>query len=387
MESKSILVVDDEESLRLLVSNALTHKGFEVITANDGEDGFNKALQHNPHVIVADVMMPKMNGYKMVHALRESGNTSYIIFLTAKAKSNDLIKGFTVEGDDFLAKPFQMPELIARIKAGFRLKQAQFDLEKANRKLHETVKERDRLINLIATQLRDPINEINSYLKLLTEGTLSIETVRDVCQLRTDKIMRMINNICEMDEIENQHVNIHFSRTDISEIVQEMALHFEKIFKKKQIGIDYNIISKIYVHTDKALISEVVSSILFGAFQIAEPDSIIELNLNNTRTGVKFEVTVKGGPNTSILPEIFDSILDFTSNNFKWNEILDISTFFGLRISHKLISMLGGLLLLERNLNNESINMGFILRQLDNTKTIFSAALNGNSAQDIGSGV
>ncbi len=385
MESKSILVVDDEESLRLLVSNALTHKGYDVITANDGEDGFNKALQHNPHVIVADVMMPKMNGYKMVHTLRESGNTSYIIFLTAKAKSNDLIKGFTVEGDDFLAKPFQMPELIARIKAGFRLKQAQFDLEKANRKLQETVKERDRLINLIATQLRDPINEINSYLKLLTEGTLSIETVRDVCQLRTDKIMRMINNICEMDEIENQHVNIHFSHTDISEIVQEMALHFEKIFKKKQIGIDYNIISKIYVHTDKALISEVVSSILFGAFQIAEPDSTIEINLNNTRTGVKFEVTVKGGPNTSILPEIFDSILDFTSNNFKWNEILDISTFFGLRISHKLISMLGGLLLLERNLNNESINMGFILRQLDNTKTIFSAALNGNSAQNINS--
>lgn len=383
MELKRILLVDDEESLRQLVGNALSHKGFDVITAIDGEDGINKALTYNPQLIIADIMMPNINGYKMVHALRESGNNSYIIFLTAKSNSNDLIKGFTVEGDDFLAKPFQMPELMARVKAGLRLKQAQYDLEKTNRQLQEAIKERDKLINMIATNLRDPINEINSYLKLLTEGTLSSETVRDVCQLRTDKIKRMIDNICEMGEIENQQVNINLSRIDISEIAQEMILHFESIFKKKQIGINYNLFSKIFVHTDKTLITEVISSILYGAYQITESDSSAQINLVSNATSVKFEICAKSSINSDILPDIFDSILDFSSNNFTWNEILDIGTFFGLRISHKLLSMLGGLLVLEKNISTNEIKMGFLLRYFNQNETNFFSPNTGLTTSDL----
>ncbi len=383
MELKRILLVDDEESLRQLVGNALSHKGFDVITAIDGEDGINKALTYNPQLIIADIMMPNTNGYKMVHALRESGNNSYIIFLTAKSNSTDLIKGFTVEGDDFLAKPFQMPELMARVKAGFRLKQAQYDLEKTNKQLQEAIKERDKLINMIATNLRDPINEINSYLKLLTEGTLSSETVRDVCQLRTDKIKRMIDNICEMGEIENQQVNINLSRIDISEIAQEMILHFESIFKKKQIGINYNLFSKIFIHTDKTLITEVISSILYGAYQITESDSSAQINLVSNDTSVKFEICIKSGINSDVLPDIFDSILDFSSNNFTWNEILDIGTFFGLRISNKLLSMLGGMLVLEKNISTNEIKMGFLLRYLNQNETAFFSTTAGLTTSDL----
>ena len=383
MELKRILLVDDEESLRQLVGNALSHKGFDVITAIDGEDGINKALTYNPQLIIADIMMPNTNGYKMVHALRESGNNSYIIFLTAKSNSTDLIKGFTVEGDDFLAKPFQMPELMARVKAGFRLKQAQYDLENTNKQLQEAIKERDKLINMIATNLRDPINEINSYLKLLTEGTLSSETVRDVCQLRTDKIKRMIDNICEMGEIENQQVNINLSRIDISEIAQEMILHFESIFKKKQIGINYNLFSKIFIHTDKTLITEVISSILYGAYQITESDSSAQINLVSNDTSVKFEICIKSGINSDVLPDIFDSILDFSSNNFTWNEILDIGTFFGLRISNKLLSMLGGMLVLEKNISTNEIKMGFLLRYLNQNETAFFSTTTGLTTSDL----
>ncbi len=382
MVLKRILLVDDEESLRQLVGNALIHKGFDVMTAIDGEDGLNKALSYDPHLILVDIMMPNMNGYKMVHALRESGNNSYIIFLTAKSTSNDRIKGFTVEGDDFIAKPFQMPELLARIKAGLRLKQAQYDLEQSNSKLQETVKERDKLINMIATNLRDPINEISSYLKLLTERTLSPETVRDVCQLRTEKIKRMIDNICEMEDIENQLININITKTDISEIAQEMILRFDSIFQKKQIGIDYNLFSKIFIRTDKTLIAEVINSILFGAYQIAQPDSTAQIKLSNTETNVKFEITVKVGNNADMLPEIFEGILNFATNNFKWNEIIDIGTFFGLRISHKLISMLGGVILLETDKSSDIIKMGFLLRYLNpqnHRYNLFSTGVNNES--------
>ncbi len=374
MELKKILLVDDEESLRQLVGNALSHKGFEVMTAVDGQDGVKKALEYKPNIILVDVMMPNMNGYNMVHALREAGNTSYIIFLTAKAASTDLLKGFTLEGDDFIAKPFQMPELLARIKAGFRLKQTQFDLERTNIELHKALKERDTLINMIATNLRDPINEIDSYLKMLTDKSLPPATIRDLCNARTEKIKRLIDNICEMGDIENHQVNTHLSRTDISEVAQEMVLHFVNIYRSKQIDINYNIFSKIFIKTDKTLISEVFRAILYGAFQVSKTDSPAQINLISTDTSVRFEVSIKAGVTSDILPDLFDSILDFSSTNFKWNEVVDISTFFGLRVSHKLISMLGGALILEMNVHDEDIKMGFIIRYSHENDVISSQA-------------
>ena len=113
-----ILVVDDDEEIREVVRVLLSNEDYEVIEANSGE----KALEEfTPQIdlVILDVMMQGMSGYQVCQAIREVANVP-ILFLTAKTQSSDLVMGYSSGGDDYLAKPFSYPELVARVKGLLR---------------------------------------------------------------------------------------------------------------------------------------------------------------------------------------------------------------------------------------------------------------------------
>lgn len=112
-----VLLIEDEKTLAEIIAYALNEKGFEVITAYDGETGLKKFHSSQPDVIVTDVMMPWMDGFSLVKQLRESGCRTPVLFLTARSSVEDVVHGFELGGNDYLRKPFAMNELIVRIKA------------------------------------------------------------------------------------------------------------------------------------------------------------------------------------------------------------------------------------------------------------------------------
>ena len=112
-----ILVADDDEFIRDLVSTALRFVGFEVELASDGTDACAKAATFLPELIVLDVMMPGIDGYEVCRRLRADGVNTPIVFLTAKDAVEDRLVGFTRGGDDYVTKPFSLEELVARIRA------------------------------------------------------------------------------------------------------------------------------------------------------------------------------------------------------------------------------------------------------------------------------
>ena len=117
---KSILVVDDNESIRSMVRNHLGKKGYAVIEAADGVQGLEKALSLKSGVIVLDVVMPGMDGFKVCHLLREKGVTIPVIMLTERTSIEDKVAGFSEGADDYLGKPFDPVELELRIQALLR---------------------------------------------------------------------------------------------------------------------------------------------------------------------------------------------------------------------------------------------------------------------------
>lgn len=118
--SNRILLVEDEEDLTLIVSDTLRDQGYDVITACDGIDGLDKYKSHGADLIVADVMMPRMDGFTMGKQIRKLSSTVPIIFLTAKSTIDDVEEGFAVGANDYVKKPFELRELIVRIKAMLR---------------------------------------------------------------------------------------------------------------------------------------------------------------------------------------------------------------------------------------------------------------------------
>ena len=115
-----ILLVEDDSTLSMIVSETLQRDGFEVMTAGDGEDGLRKFTRHGADLIIADVMMPRMDGFEMGRRIRQLDRNVPLLFLTAKSEIDDIVEGFELGGNDYLKKPFKMLELIVRIKAFLR---------------------------------------------------------------------------------------------------------------------------------------------------------------------------------------------------------------------------------------------------------------------------
>jgi DNA-binding response OmpR family regulator len=115
-----ILVVDDEQNMRTGLKDNLEFEGYEVDTANDGEQGLKKILDNSYSLIILDVMMPKKSGFDVCKEVRKAGFTTPIILLTAKGEEIDKVVGLEIGADDYVTKPFSLRELLARVKAILR---------------------------------------------------------------------------------------------------------------------------------------------------------------------------------------------------------------------------------------------------------------------------
>ncbi|MCL6588193.1 MAG: response regulator transcription factor [Anoxybacillus sp.] len=117
---KKVLIVDDEPSIVTLLEYNLKQAGFEVIAANDGEEGLQKAIVEQPDLIILDLMLPKMDGIEVCKQLRQQKIMVPILMLTAKDDEFDKVLGLELGADDYMTKPFSPREVVARMKAIFR---------------------------------------------------------------------------------------------------------------------------------------------------------------------------------------------------------------------------------------------------------------------------
>src|SRR4051794_24888647 len=115
-----LLVVDDEDTVRGLLADALRFAGFEVGTAATGDEAVRGAADDPPDLILLDVMLPGMDGFEVVRRLRAGRRHVPVLFLSARDAPEDKVNGLTLGGDDYVTKPFYLPELIARIRAVLR---------------------------------------------------------------------------------------------------------------------------------------------------------------------------------------------------------------------------------------------------------------------------
>lgn len=115
-----ILLVEDDATLSMIIVETLQRDNFEIDTAADGEEGLLRFSKNRPDIIIADVMMPRMDGFEMGRRIRQIDKGVPILFLTARSEIEDIVTGFELGGNDYLKKPFKMLELIVRIKALLR---------------------------------------------------------------------------------------------------------------------------------------------------------------------------------------------------------------------------------------------------------------------------
>ncbi len=117
---EKILVIEDEESILMALTDDLTLEGYEVASASDGLDGLSIAKENRHDLIILDIMLPKMDGFEVCKQLRQAGVGTPILMLTAKSQEIDKVLGLELGADDYVTKPFSPRELLARVKAILR---------------------------------------------------------------------------------------------------------------------------------------------------------------------------------------------------------------------------------------------------------------------------
>ena len=120
MAAETILIIEDDPTMLRVLHDNFEFSGYAVRTASDGEQGLRVASDVQPDLIVLDIMLPKINGYEICRQIRKDGLDMPIIMLTAKGQESDIVLGLNLGADDYVTKPFNIKELLARVEAFLR---------------------------------------------------------------------------------------------------------------------------------------------------------------------------------------------------------------------------------------------------------------------------
>lgn len=200
----TILVVDDDIYIRSFLQKRLTALDYEVLLAENGAEGLAAARERRPHLIVSDWMMPVMDGKEFCQRVKndEDLRYTYFILLTARDTAEDKIEGMEYGADDFMTKPFNDKELVARIKVGLRITALQQELSKYQ---HE--KAVTELAVTIGHEINNPLGIIMLTLQVMKKkiGTeREAEFAADIESLMTNgnRVADIVKRLCSLDELQ-----------------------------------------------------------------------------------------------------------------------------------------------------------------------------------------
>jgi DNA-binding response OmpR family regulator len=173
-----VLVIEDDASITLGLRINLESEGYEVVCADDGEKGIAMAREESPDLIILDVMLPKVNGFEVLHTLRREGRVMPIIVLSARTGEIDKVTGLELGAEDYVAKPFSLAELLARVRAALRRgapqsrpMQHQFGQVKVDA-LSRTVQRAGKLVDMTATEFDVLMCLVESRGQVLSRETI-----------------------------------------------------------------------------------------------------------------------------------------------------------------------------------------------------------------------
>lgn len=192
-----VLIVEDDKSYAEILKRVIIKNGYEINLAHDGKEGLELSTEWKPDVIIVDWMMPGMSGIELISKLREHPELkfSYIIMLTARVETEDKIAGLEAGADDFITKPVDFGELIARIRVGFRMKKLQTEIAELQ---HESA-----LLEMARTlghEINNPLNIIYLALELINRAFKEDNPDRE-------KIKENLNRIYQASERIKEIVN------------------------------------------------------------------------------------------------------------------------------------------------------------------------------------
>jgi DNA-binding response OmpR family regulator len=321
-KQKILIIEDSQENLDLLLY-FLKPQGYQIYTATDGESGLELARQENPHIILLDIMLPKLDGFGVCEQLKADQRTKFIpvIMITALKDLKDKIHSLEVGADDFISKPFDNVELLARVKSLLRLKEYHDELQEKNLQLakkNETLLHMDKfkedLTNLIVHDMKNPLFVIQGNLQMMemTIGSLSVENIKKYSnriERGVQQLLRMVVNLLDISRIKDGTLTLKRDIANINKmitnIVQRVREYPENANKMIQLNLDPGMGEMI---VDQSVMERVIENLVsFATNNVGDGGQVVLNTEMIDSVGIRFTVHDNG---TQIPKKYQDKIFD-----------------------------------------------------------------------------
>jgi len=324
--SGTILVVDDDQRNVRLMESILRGSGYQVVKAYDGEEALRVVENGPPDLLLLDVMMPKMSGFELCQTLKRRYETRLlpIILVTALNALEDKVQALEFGADDFLSKPINKVELLAKVRSVLRVKALQDELELKRMEIEATNQElirmqgfKESMMQMVVHDLKNPLASIMGNVQLIQMQSVDITPPARLKELlqRTQEsarqLMRMILNILQIGKLEERKMTLKLEPVPLHGLVQENVDEMAGLSVRDDIRLENRLQPDLApLRADRELLSRVIANLLSNAFKHTPSGGRVTIEGRQEGEAVTLMVSDTGeGIPEDLQPRIFEKFV------------------------------------------------------------------------------
>jgi two-component system, sensor histidine kinase and response regulator len=286
-DRQKILIVDDEPANIKLLEAYLEPLGYETRAASGGPEALKMISEEKIDLVLADVMMPGMDGFKLCHKIKSDDKTKFlpVVIVTALKEKDEKLKGIEAGADDFLSKPVDKAELVARVRSILRIKSLHDELGTSYEKLKDLERVKDGLTSMIVHDFNNLLAVIDGGIQLLAK--LMKGKATDLESQSMEKIISATRNaksmaadILDINMLEEGRLPLKREETDIGDIVKEISSQMEVMSQSEGIKLALDIAKEMpRASIDRDMIRRVMYNLINNAIKYTPRDGIIKIEV------------------------------------------------------------------------------------------------------------
>ena len=348
----NILIVDDDAHNIRLLQKILVHERYTVSLATNGVEALEAVGREVPDLILLDVMMPGLDGFQVTQRLRaeERYKNLPIIVVSAKVQTRDITYGLDAGANDYITKPINVDELLARVRTQLRLKEAQDKLTRANEELLRLSELKGRLVAVVSHELRTPLTSIRSALELVIKraadaGGGTLTQLLEISIRNTDRLIRLVNDVLDFARLEQGGPHFQLKPFALGGLVSRAVDEVTALGEPHQIRVRIEISDDLPMALgDIDRLHQVVINLLSNAIKFSPTGSDVVISALECEAGLRVLVRDQGrGIAAADLPRLFQPFQQVGLPVHK----LGGGTGLGLVISREIVERHGGHLEVE----------------------------------------
>lgn len=304
----AILVVDDNPDNLGILFEFLNDEGFTVFLEQNSEHVLAHAESQMPELVLLDILMPKVDGFEVCRRLKANPATKEIpvIFMTALADSTNKVRGFQVGAVDYITKPFQQEEVLARVNTHLTIRRLQQQLEAKNAQLEVQVKQlqelnasKDKFISIISHDLQSPFSSLRGLIQFTAENIAGynkneLENIMDLLGNSTENLYALIDNLLTWSRIQRGVLEHCPQQIDLHDVVQQNISLFTQNAEEKQISFHNLVTEHLVVYADYNMVSAVLRNLISNAIKFTNIGGRIEFSAQPKEAVVEIAVSDNG---------------------------------------------------------------------------------------------